>query len=62
MADISKCHGHSEGTVCRVREQCYRFTAKASDYQSYVEPVDFQAVDGCENYWPNEDRNPKVAK
>ena len=36
MADITKC----KGTGCRVREECYRFTAPANDYwQSWFEVV-----------------------
>ena len=46
MTDISKC----EGTKCPLKETCYRFTAKSSDYQSYfAEPP---IKDGkCEYYW-----------
>lgn len=31
MADITKC----ANTSCTIKENCYRFTAKASEYQSY---------------------------
>ena len=47
MADISKCVGSN----CPVRNNCYRYTAPASSYQSYV---DFQYVDGnCDYFWKN---------
>jgi len=62
MPDIAKCHGRYGEEVCQVAKDCYRFTAPASGLQCYTEPVDFRAVDGCELYWPNGDRNPKVAK
>ena len=35
MADITKC----KGTGCRVREDCYRYTTPASDWQSWFEVV-----------------------
>ena len=37
MADITKC----KGTRCPVREDCYRYTAPASEWQSWfaVAPV-----------------------
>ncbi len=46
MADICMC----KGTNCPVKENCYRFTAKADEYQSYF--VDAPIKDGkCEYYW-----------
>lgn len=47
MSDITKC----KGTDCPVKEQCYRYTAKANElWQSYfVEPP---IKDGkCEMFW-----------
>lgn len=47
MPDIAKC----EGTGCPVKEKCYRFTAKDSEFrQSYfIEPP---YKDGkCDHYW-----------
>jgi hypothetical protein len=47
MPDITKCPGND----CLHKQSCYRFTAKASDYQSYflTPPVD---KDGkCDHYW-----------
>lgn len=62
MADIAKCTGKDGTAVCQVAKDCYRFTAPTSDVQSYIEPVDFHVSDGCELYWPNGDRNPRVSK
>ena len=46
MTDICKCFGAN----CPVKEKCYRFTAKADEYQSYF--VDAPIKDGkCEYYW-----------
>ena len=44
--DITMC----VGTNCPNKENCYRYTAKPSDYQSYfIEPP---IKDGkCEMYW-----------
>jgi hypothetical protein len=39
------------GTDCPQKEKCYRFTAKADEYQAYflIPPVD---KDGkCDHYW-----------
>lgn len=47
MSDITKC----KGTDCPVKENCYRYTAKANElWQSYfVEPP---IKDGkCEMFW-----------
>jgi hypothetical protein len=46
MPDITMC----KGTGCPVKDECYRFTASPSDYQSYF--VDPPIKDGkCEMYW-----------
>lgn len=46
MTDITKCSG--EG--CPLKETCYRFTAKASDWQSWFAEVPYK--DGkCEMEW-----------
>jgi hypothetical protein len=45
MPDIDMCMG----TDCPYKETCYRFTAKPSDYQSYIKPP---IKDGkCDMYW-----------
>ncbi len=48
MADISMC----EGKDCNLRETCYRFTAKPSEYQSYFTPTLIKN-NGCEYYINN---------
>tara|TARA_R110002072_G_scaffold3093_1_gene23171 strand:- start:1443 stop:1628 length:186 start_codon:yes stop_codon:yes gene_type:complete len=52
MPDISMCTGDG----CTLKENCYRFKAKASHYQSYIlEPphkgVDEDGNSKCEYYW-----------
>jgi len=50
MTDITKCKGSVGAINCPVKEKCYRFTAKADEYQSYF--VDAPIKDGkCEYYW-----------
>tara|TARA_R110000868_G_scaffold81159_1_gene229949 strand:- start:42 stop:236 length:195 start_codon:yes stop_codon:yes gene_type:complete len=50
MADICKCHGQIGTIDCPYKEKCYRFTAKASDYQSYF--MELPLKDGkCDHYW-----------
>ena len=47
MPDIAKCSGKD----CPHKDKCYRFTSKASEYQSYflTPPID---KDGkCDYYW-----------
>ena len=52
MTDICKCFGLN----CPVKEKCYRFTAKADEYQSYF--VDAPIKDGkCEYYWGENAKN-----
>lgn len=46
MADITKCFGID----CPIKEQCYRFTAKADEYQTYF--LNSPIKDGkCDMYW-----------
>lgn len=49
MSDISKC----KGTKCPLRETCYRYTAKASEFmQSYFVGTPYDKKDkDCEYYW-----------
>ena len=48
MPDITKC----SGTGCPYKEFCYRYTAKASEYQSYfMNPPIEKGV--CDNFWGN---------
>jgi hypothetical protein len=47
MPDITMCYGEE----CPHKENCYRFTAKADEYQAYfvTSPID---KDGkCDLYW-----------
>lgn len=49
MPDITMCSGEE----CALKESCYRFTAKASEYQSYF--IDPPIKDGeCRYYWEDE--------
>jgi hypothetical protein len=50
MPDIAKCSG--EG--CLDKHNCYRHTAKASDYQSYFMTPPIKDDGTCEYYWDNE--------
>jgi hypothetical protein len=46
MADITKCNGIG----CHLKEKCYRFTAKADEYQSYF--LESPIKNGvCDMYW-----------
>ena len=48
MPDISMCLNKK----CPVKEQCYRFTAKSSDYQSYSS-FEVTSNKGCKYFWDN---------
>jgi hypothetical protein len=46
MSDITKCHGIG----CPIKEKCYRFTAKADEYQAYF--LESPIKDGkCDMFW-----------
>jgi hypothetical protein len=46
MSDITKC----KGGECPIKKTCYRFTSKASDWQSYFTEIPLK--DGkCDMYW-----------
>lgn len=46
MPDITKCSGDE----CPKKQSCYRYTAKASDYQSFFMTPPIK--DGeCDHYW-----------
>ena len=50
MPDISMCVGGN----CPMKETCYRYKAKPSDYQSYFTETPFEMVEGkieCKYYW-----------
>lgn len=46
MADITMCRN----LKCPIRKRCYRFTAKPSDYQSYM--LFFYRGGKCREFWP----------
>lgn len=52
MADISKCFGKG----CKLRELCYRYTAKADLYQSYTLADESLTPDQthCDMFWPDQ--------
>lgn len=66
MPDISMCQDNE----CPVNKLCYRYTAKASDYQSYFassprlderESESKGTIEGsCSYYWPNEEGTKKI--
>jgi hypothetical protein len=55
MPDIAMCEGHE----CPNKTNCYRFMAKAEDYQTYILEPPFEyilnegqnAVWKCDYYW-----------
>ena len=53
MADICKCPGEKDKIVCPYKDQCFRFTAKADEYQSYF--MELPLKNGkCDHYWGND--------
>lgn len=69
MPDISKCTGqliYPYGKICPLRESCYRYTARPSEYyQSYFVDAPFIIEpDGvsCEHFWKIESMQTKVAR
>lgn len=51
MPDISMC----KSKLCPLKDSCYRYTAKPSDWQSYA---DFAPDDKgkCDYFWDNESK------
>ena len=47
MPDICMC----KGTNCPFKEKCYRFTAKADEYQSYFIDAPIDKDGKCDMYW-----------
>jgi len=48
MADITKC----SGIGCDLKDNCYRFTAKASEFrQAYFFNVPIKENQTCNYYW-----------
>jgi hypothetical protein len=57
MPDISKCIGRQ----CELKETCYRYTSKPSEYrQSYfsIPPLEVNenGEQECEYYWPDKQK------
>jgi hypothetical protein len=50
MPDITMCKGQIDEIVCPYKDQCYRFTAKAGDYQSYFMELPLKD-NKCDYYW-----------
>lgn len=46
MPDITMC----EGKECPIKNQCYRYTANPSDYQSYFAESPWDG-EKCEMFW-----------
>lgn len=55
MPDIAMC----KGGECPLKKSCHRYTAKASEYQSYVVPPPYEG-EKCDMYW--EWKNIKVTE
>lgn len=56
MADISMC----EGTECPLKEECYRFSAPKSMYQSYFVEVPYDKEQKkCDYYWKQDNNKIK---
>lgn len=55
MADITKCSG--EG--CKIKETCYRFTAKSKPYRQsfFKSPPCDKGGKVCQKYWDNGYKN-----
>ncbi len=47
MPDITMCTDH----YCKLKETCYRYTAKPSDYQSYFMSSPKDEDGECRYYW-----------
>jgi hypothetical protein len=52
MADITKCKNEN----CKLKEDCYRYTALDGYYQSYFTEWDKEVNNAaeCEYFWDNE--------
>jgi hypothetical protein len=51
MADITKCNNDN----CKIKEDCYRYTALSGKYQSYLLRNDkVKNASNCEYFWDNE--------
>lgn len=48
MTDITKC----SGLDCQMKGNCYRFTAKPSDYQSWFMQHPLKIDNTCDEFYP----------
>ena len=54
MADITKCFGME----CKIKESCYRYTAKESEFrQAYFADLPINSDGSCDMYWGKEQEN-----
>lgn len=50
MADICKCKGEIGAIICPYKDKCFRYIAKADEYQTYF--LELPLKDGkCDHYW-----------
>ena len=56
--DITKC----EGGHCHLKNKCFRYTAKADDYQAYFGDIPIGAAKECEYFWPENKDDHKTHK
>lgn len=49
MPDITMCSGNG----CSEKQSCYRFTAKASEYQTIFMNPPVKEDGSCDYYWDN---------
>ena len=60
MPDITMCQGILVSSSCLKKESCYRFTAQASEWQSFFTEAPFFVFgdkQGCDYYWEKEKDN-----
>lgn len=55
MADITMC----DGTGCPRKAQCYRYTARPSQRQSYFAKVPLNVDGSCDHFWTSEEVAPQ---
>lgn len=54
MPDITMCPGTVKERSCPNKEQCYRYTAKPSEYlQSYFIDLPMNSNKECGHFWDN---------
>lgn len=56
MPDISKCIGIKENIECSIKDKCWRFTSKPSEYQLYMIPIG-DIKEGCPSFWDNKHKS-----